>query len=80
MGSDQFHRKQVISGGHFSKFRVGLDHIGFGCANRDELEGWMKRLEELGVVHGGIVDEDTDQAGAFEAPTASPEVLRHFPG
>ena len=49
LGSDQFHRKQVISGGHFSKFRVGLDHIGFGCANRDELEGRVKRLEELGA-------------------------------
>lgn len=26
----------------FSEFRVGLDHVGFGCANRAELETWMR--------------------------------------
>ena len=31
----------------FSEFRVGLDHIAFGCANRDELEKWSARLDEL---------------------------------
>ena len=30
---------------------------GFGCANRAELEAPAKRLAELGVEHGGIVDE-----------------------
>ena len=40
----------------FTEFRVGLDHVGFGCANRAELEKWMDRLNELGISHGGIVD------------------------
>jgi len=40
----------------FSEFRVGLDHIAFGCADRAELEKWAHRLEELGVQHGGIKD------------------------
>ena len=40
----------------FSEFRVGLDHVGFGCADRAALETWMARLNELGVQHGGIVD------------------------
>jgi glyoxylase I family protein len=38
----------------FSEFRVGLDHVAFGCANRAELEKWARRLDELGVAHGEI--------------------------
>ena len=52
-------------GGHFSEFRVGLDHTGFRCANRAELEEWVKRLEELGVEHGGIVDENYGSGLSF---------------
>ena len=37
----------------FSELRVGLDHVGFGCANRAELESWVARLGELGIAHGG---------------------------
>ena len=33
----------------FSEFRVGLDHVAFGCADREELEKWALRLDELGV-------------------------------
>ncbi len=40
----------------FSEFRVGLDHVAFGCANRGELEKWVLRLDGLGVEHGGIKD------------------------
>jgi catechol-2,3-dioxygenase len=40
----------------FSEFRVGLDHVAFGCANREELEKWAVRLDELGVEHGDIKD------------------------
>jgi glyoxylase I family protein len=42
--------------GTFSEFRVGLDHVAFGCANRGELEKWSRRLDELGVEHGDIKD------------------------
>ena len=28
----------------------------FGCADRDELEKWARRLDELGIEHGGIKD------------------------
>jgi hypothetical protein len=24
----------------FNELRVGLDHVGFGCANRAELQNW----------------------------------------
>src|SRR6476659_9885866 len=40
----------------FSEHRVGLDHLAFGCANRAELEDWVKRLDDLGITHGGIKD------------------------
>jgi catechol 2,3-dioxygenase-like lactoylglutathione lyase family enzyme len=40
----------------FSEFRVGLDHVAFGCADRAELESWARRLDELGVEHSEITD------------------------
>ena len=40
----------------FSEFRIGLDHIAFGCADRSELEKWSRRLDELDIVHGEIKD------------------------
>src|SRR5262249_36935868 len=29
----------------FSEYRVGLDHVSFGCTNRGELEEWAMRLD-----------------------------------
>jgi len=55
-------------GGRFSEFRVGLDHVGFGCPNRAELEAWAKRLEEAGIEHGGIVDESYGSGLSFRDP------------
>jgi len=52
----------------FSEFRVGLDHIGFGCANRAELDVWMDRLNDLGITHGGIVDAPYGSGLSFRDP------------
>jgi glyoxylase I family protein len=52
----------------FTEFRVGLDHVGFGCANRAELEALAKRLEELGIEHAGIVDEGYGSGLSFRDP------------
>jgi len=52
----------------FSEFRVGLDHVGFGCTNRAELENWVNRLDELGVEHGGIVDAPYGSGLSFRDP------------
>ena len=30
-----------LDGGRFTEFRAGLDHVGFGCADRSELETWV---------------------------------------
>ena len=40
----------------FTQERVGLDHVGFVCADRDELDGWLRRLEAADVVQSGIVE------------------------
>ncbi|GAB3002277.1 VOC family protein [Mycobacterium bourgelatii] len=52
----------------FSEFRVGLDHVGFGCANRAELEQWEARLDDLGIEHGGIVDAPYGSGLSFRDP------------
>ena len=52
----------------FSELRVGLDHVGFGCANRAGLEHWATRLGELGIEHGGIVDAPYGSALSFRDP------------
>lgn len=52
----------------FSEFRVGLDHVGFGCADRAELETWMERLNALHIPHGGIVDAPYGSGLSFRDP------------
>jgi glyoxylase I family protein len=52
----------------FSEYRVGLDHVGFGCADRAELERWTSRLDELGVDHGGIKDASYGSGVSFRDP------------
>jgi catechol 2,3-dioxygenase-like lactoylglutathione lyase family enzyme len=52
----------------FSEFRIGLDHIAFGCADRSELEKWSRRLDELGIVHGEIKDAAYGSGLSFRDP------------
>jgi catechol 2,3-dioxygenase-like lactoylglutathione lyase family enzyme len=52
----------------FSEFRVGLDHVSFGCASRAELEKWANRLDELGIEHGGIKDAAYGSGVSFRDP------------
>jgi len=59
---------QAAEDERFTEFRVGLDHVGFGCADRAELEQWVKRLDELGVKHGGIVDAHYGSGLSFRDP------------
>ncbi len=40
----------------FSPFRPGLDHLGFGVANREELQGWADHLTAAGIEHSGLVE------------------------
>jgi catechol 2,3-dioxygenase-like lactoylglutathione lyase family enzyme len=52
----------------FNELRVGLDHVGFGCANRAELDNWVRRLGELGIEHGGVVEAPYGSGLSFRDP------------
>ncbi len=52
----------------FTEFRVGLDHVSFGCADRAALQEWASRLDELGIEHGGIVDAHYGSGLSFRDP------------
>lgn len=59
-GTDPAHR--------FDERRPGLDHIGFGCADRDELERLQARLDDLGIKHGGIAEDALGFGLSFRDP------------
>ena len=52
----------------FTEYQVGLDHVAFGVSDRDELEKWSRRLDEIGVVHGGIKDAAYGSGLSFRDP------------
>jgi glyoxylase I family protein len=52
----------------FDERRPGLDHISFGCADRDELVAWGARLDELGIAHGEIEDAGYGSGLSFRDP------------
>ena len=54
--------------GTFSEYRVGLDHVGFGCTDRAELEKWARRLDELGIEHDAIKDATYGSGVSFRDP------------
>jgi len=52
----------------FDELRAGLDHIGFGCGDRDDLERLRERLEELKIPHGGIAEDELGYGLSFRDP------------
>jgi catechol-2,3-dioxygenase len=66
IGLHQHH--QAAPDEKFSEHRVGLDHLAFGCANRQELDKWARRLDELGIEHGGIKDAAYGSGVSFRDP------------
>lgn len=52
----------------FDELRPGLDHIGFACRDRAELERLQARLDELGILHGGIADDALGHGLSFRDP------------
>ena len=47
-------RPMAPSGDRFDPDRVGLDHLSFGVASRDDLEQAVRLFDERGVAHGEI--------------------------
>ena len=62
------HQHVDAVGQKFDEHAPGLDHVSFGCSDRAELERWATRLDELGVVHGGIVDAHYGSGLSFRDP------------
>jgi catechol 2,3-dioxygenase-like lactoylglutathione lyase family enzyme len=63
------HAHQATDRAHrFDELRPGLDHIGFGCADRGELERLQARLDGRGIEHGGIAEDRLGYALAFRDP------------
>jgi glyoxylase I family protein len=52
----------------FDERHVGLDHVAFACMNRDDLQQWESRLNELNIAHGGIVDASYGSGLSFRDP------------
>ena len=66
VGIHQF--PDLTSGEPFDERRVGLDHLAFTCRDREELVGWERRLGELGIPNGGIVDAPYGSGLSFRDP------------
>jgi catechol-2,3-dioxygenase len=66
VGLTQF--PDVDGTGPFNERRPGLDHLAFGCANRNDVVAWSSRLNELGIPNGGIVDTPSYSALSFRDP------------
>jgi len=49
----------------FDERRPGLDHIGFGVAERAELDQWQSRLASLGVEHSPVTDSASGSGTAL---------------
>jgi len=55
-----------------SEFRPGLDHLAFACSDRSDLEAWKQRLDDLGILNGGIVDASYGSGLSFRDPDNIP--------
>ena len=54
--------------GAFDERRVGLDHLAFRVADRDELQRWVSHLDAKGVTHSGIIDIGSGPTLIFRDP------------
>ena len=53
IGICQFNER---NGSSFDPTHVGLDHFAFSVEAREDLDGWARRLDGLGIEHSGAID------------------------
>lgn len=53
---------------NFDEHRTGLDHVAFGCGDREELVKWAIRLDELDIEHGEVKDASYGSGLSFRDP------------
>jgi catechol-2,3-dioxygenase len=62
------HQHVDAAAGAFDERSPGLDHVSFACADRTELESWVKQLDDLRYPHGGIIDAHYGSGLSFRDP------------
>jgi catechol 2,3-dioxygenase-like lactoylglutathione lyase family enzyme len=53
---------------HFDERDPGLDHLGFHCADRTEIDRLRSHLDRLGIAHSDVAEDDLGIALAFRDP------------
>ena len=51
------HHHRDLVAGRFDESRVGLDHIAWSVAARENLDQWVEWLDHLDVEHSGVVEK-----------------------
>jgi glyoxylase I family protein len=54
--------------GAFDERRIGLDHLAFRVADRDEMQNWVTHLNSKGVGNSGIIDTGYGPTVVFRDP------------
>jgi glyoxylase I family protein len=52
----------------FDERRPGLDHFAVHVEGKDELQDWVRRLDELDIEHSGVKSYDYEDAITFRDP------------
>jgi catechol 2,3-dioxygenase-like lactoylglutathione lyase family enzyme len=65
-GLHTHHGKET--GDKADEHRTGLDHVGFAIGSHAELEQWAKKLDELGISHGGVKKASYGSGVSFRDP------------
>lgn len=67
-GTVALHAFESPNGERFDERRPGLDHLAFSCQDREELQRWAIKLDELGIHHSEIVEAPYGSGLAFRDP------------
>ncbi len=63
-----FEQHDANPGSPFDERRVGLDHLSWAVESREELDAWLARLNERGIPHSGITEQDMWDVLVFRDP------------
>lgn len=63
-----FEQHDANPGSSFDERRVGLDHLSFNVESREQLDAWLARLDERGIPHSGITEEQLWDVLVFRDP------------
>ena len=64
----EFQQHDGNQGESFDPRRTGFDHMGFKVDTRAELDEWLTRFEQLGVIHSPIADREYGAVLGFKDP------------